>query len=119
MVAATVQQEIVDAEFTGFGDTPRRKPFATDTVLELGLALNHEHPVAALGHRFRKGGAAETAADGDDVVVRCHRAPSRLVKAPDVHFVEDVPLVGDVCARPRLELVHHVVEDCFGDLPRP
>ncbi len=74
-MGAFFQQQIIDCELLGFCATPGRHPFAADPILELPLALGHQHahPVACQNPRERR--AAQSAAGDNHVEVSHFRTP--------------------------------------------
>jgi hypothetical protein len=52
----------------GFCVAPRKHTFAAHTILELPLALDHQHLCAVLRHVFGESGTAQSAACDDQII---------------------------------------------------
>jgi hypothetical protein len=70
---------VVNSEPTRFRHSPRLHEFAADAILEVRLALNHEHSRAGFRHRDSHGGAAEPPTYGDDIVLRTAHCDSSIM----------------------------------------
>jgi len=67
----------MDSELMSFPNSPRCHRLAADAISEVLLALNDQHPVAALGHSLGEAGAAQPAANRDYVVLsNCYPSPA-------------------------------------------
>ena len=70
-----IAEQIENAEFPGFGGSPRNKKFAADAVFEFELAFEEEDAGAVRCHVARERSPAEASSDDDEIVLCGHFAP--------------------------------------------
>jgi hypothetical protein len=76
LMGASAHEKIVNAKFLRLRHSPRRNPFAANTVLKLAFALDDQDPTAIIGECPRQRRSAEATARDDYIeIMSCHQPP--------------------------------------------